>query len=193
MAKLPLDVQQALKRQFPKQVKRDFTKEFKKKFDKTKKEMIQEFLSHPVTVEINSGAGGSNISGTLGGKANLFAFIGFNAGEDPIKPILEILEKTSYRQSGDAKKGLGIEFSVELPNPQEIFLITPMPWAAGRSWAKGIETGISGLGYLLNKTSSSSRSGVAIQGDKKVRSARFKNVQYISALIKKYEKKFKES
>jgi hypothetical protein len=26
-----------------------------------------------------------------------------------------------------------------------------MPWAAGRSWAKGIETGISGLGFYLRK------------------------------------------
>ena len=53
-----------------------------------------------------------------------------------------------------------------------------------------IETGISGLGYLLRKSSQNSRSGVAIQSNNKVRSGRFKNVQYISALIKKYEKRF---
>lgn len=192
MANLPLDVQQALKRQVPRALKQDLKKEFKKKFDDLKKEMIQEFLSNPVTVEISSGPGSSNISGTLNGKVNLFAFIGFNAGEDPIKPILDILESTTYKEIGDAKSGLGKEYSINLPNPSDIFAVTPMPWATGRSWAKGIETGISGLGYLLNKSTSSSRSGVAIQTSKPVRRGGFKNVPYISALIKKYEKKFKE-
>lgn len=192
MAKLPPDVLQVLKRQVPKSLKRDFNKEFKKKFEDVKKEMLKEFLSHPVTVEISGGAGISNISGTLGGQSNLFAFIGFNSGDQPINPILEVLERVSFKESGKSKKGLGIEFSVELPSPNDIFSVTPMPWATGRSWAKGIETGISGLGYLLNKSSGSSRSGVAIQTRKRVRSGGFKNVSYISALIRKYEKKFKE-
>ena len=192
MAKLPPDVLQVLKRQVPKSLKRDFNKEFKKKFEDVKKEMLKEFLSHPVTVEISGGAGISNISGTLGGQSNLFAFIGFNSGDQPINPILEVLERVSFKESGKSKKGLGIEFSVELPSPNDIFSVTPMPWATGRSWAKGIETGISGLGYLLNKSGGSSRSGVAIQARKRVRSGGFKNVSYISALIRKYEKKFKE-
>jgi hypothetical protein len=63
-----------------------------------------------------------------------------------------------------------------------------MPWASGRSWAKGIETGISGLGFLLRKEGG--RSGKAIQSKNKVRSQRFQNTQYISALIKKYKKEF---
>ena len=192
MAKLPPDVLQVLKKQVPKSLKRDFNKEFKKKFEDIKKEMLKEFLSHPVTVEISGGAGISNISGTLGGQSNLFAFIGFNSGDQPINPILEVLERVSFKESGESKKGLGIEFSVEMPSPNDIFSVTPMPWATGRSWAKGIETGISGLGYLLNKSSGSSRSGVAIQARKRVRSGGFKNVSYISALIRKYEKKFKE-
>ena len=67
-----------------------------------------------------------------------------------------------------------------------------MPWATGRSWAKGIETGISGLGYYLLKNTDSSRSGLGIQSPRKVRKkSKFKNTQYISALIKKYEKEFK--
>lgn len=192
MSNLPLDVQRSLKKQVPRVLKQDLRKEFKKKFDDLKKEMIQEFLSNPVTVEISLGPGSSNISGTLNGYSNLFAFIGFVPGEDPIKPILDILESTTYKEIGDSKKGIGKEYYVNLPNSNQIFLVTPMPWATGRSWAKGIETGISGLGYLLNKSSSSSRSGVAIQTSKPVRKGGFKNVPYISALIKKYEKKFKE-
>jgi hypothetical protein len=190
MARLPRDVEQAIKRQAPKLLKKDLNKEFKKKFDLLKEEMIKDFLLHPVTVEIKAGPNSTNISGTLGGKANLFAFIGFNAGEDPTKPILDLLQKITYKESGDSKKGVGKEFYVNLPNPSDIFAITPMPWASGRSWAKGIETGISGVGYLLNKSTSSSRSGVAIQTENKVRRGGFKNLPYISELIRKYEKKF---
>lgn len=192
MANLPRDVQQALKRQAPKVLKRDFEKDFKKRFDDLKKDMIKEFLSNPVTIEISSGPTSTNISGTLGGKSNLFAFIGFNSGEDPIKPILEILESINFKNNGNSKKGIGIEYSVDIPSPDAIFAVTPMPWATGRSWARGIETGISGLGYLLNKSSGKSRSGVAIQTSKPVRRGGFKNVPYISALIRKYEKKFKQ-
>ena len=84
MAKLPLDVQQALQRQAPKELRRNFEKEIKDKFKKIKNELIKEFLSDPVTIEILQGSGGTNISGTLGGVSNLFAFIGFSSGEQPI-------------------------------------------------------------------------------------------------------------
>ncbi|MCP4923918.1 MAG: hypothetical protein GY915_07830, partial [bacterium] len=82
MALLPPDVQNALKRQVPKALRRDLEKEAKRKFKRIKAEMIKEFLSHPVTQEILEGPNAPNISGTLGGATNLFAFIGFDAGED---------------------------------------------------------------------------------------------------------------
>ena len=83
-------------------------------------------------------------------------------------------------------------YAGDMATAREIFEITPLPWANGRSWAKGIESGLSGLGYYLKKESSKSRSGLGIQSSKKVRKGvKFKNTQYISALIKKYEIKFK--
>ena len=104
MAKLEPDVIAAIQRQGPKLVKRDLDKEFKKKFDEVKEKMIKEFLNHPVSVEISGGASAGNISGTLGGITNLFAFIGFPSGDDPLHPILEILEKTNFRREGPLKK-----------------------------------------------------------------------------------------
>jgi hypothetical protein len=190
MIRIPKSVIQKIERKAQKTRKRDFQKVFKKRFEETKREMIQEFMSHPVTIELLAGSSSSNISGTLGGQANLFAFIGFNASDKPIDPILKVLESTSFKDAGESNSGR--RFTLLIPTSDEIFAVSPMPWAAGRSWAKGIEKGISGLGYLLNKSTSSSRSGVAIQADKKVRTARFNNVQYISALLNKYKKKFKE-
>lgn len=162
----------------------------KDKFEEIKREMIEEFETHPVTREIEAGIDASNISGTLNGRTNLFSFIGFDAGYNPIQPIRELLNKSLFRlaagDSGIAKA------TFDIPTAKMIFAVTPMPWAAGRSWARGIERGISGLGYYLKK-SRGSRSGLGIQSKKQVnRGLRFRNVQYISALINKYEKKFKE-
>ena len=190
MIKIPKSVIKDIERKSQRVKKKDYTKTFKKNFDETKEEMIKEFMSDPVTIEILSGASSSNISGTLNGQANLFAFIGFDSGANPIDPIITLLNSIKYKDSGESAKGR--KFSVIMPTSDDIFSVTPMPWAAGRSWAKGIEQGISGLGYLLNKSSGSSRSGVAIQATSKVRSAKFNNRPYISALLKKYKKKFKK-
>ena len=132
-------------------------------------------------------------SGTLGGVTNLFAFIGFDKGDQPVTPIIQLLENTSIQFNKQLRENnkLGISYNVNLPTAEEIFAITPMPWAIGRSWAKGIETGISGLGYLLRKNSRG-RSGSAIQSRVKVRGGKFKNTAYISAFINKYRKKFQE-
>lgn len=186
MAVLPRDVQAAIAKQAPKALRRPFEKEFKKRFLEIKAEMIKEFLSHPVTVELLAGPSSTNISGTLGGISNLFAFIGFDSSDEPIEPILKMLENMDYNYSGEAK--IGVRYYVNIPEAEDIFKATPLPWASGRSWAKGIETGISGLGFLLRK--SKGRSGRAIQSKNKVRTGRFQNTSYISALINKYKKEF---
>ena len=85
---------------------------------------------------------------------------------------------------------MGIIFEVTLPTAEDIFAVTPLPWASGRSWAEGIERGLSGLGYLLRKNKG--RSGAAIQSRVKVRGGRFHNTPYISAFIRKYKKRFED-
>jgi hypothetical protein len=192
MALLPSDVQNALKRQAPKALRRDLEKEAKRKFKRIKAEMIKEFLSHPITQEIMEGPSAPNISGTLGGVSNLFAFIGFDAGNQPVAPILERLEAVDIIYNKEYKeKGIGVSFNVFLPTAEDIFAITPLPWATGRSWAEGIERGISGLGYLVKK--SGGRSGAAVQSRvNKVRGGRFQNTPYISSFIKRYKKRFEE-
>ena len=192
MALLPSDVQNALKRQAPKALRRDLEKEAKRKFKRIKAEMIKEFLSHPITQEIMEGPNAPNISGTLGGVSNLFAFIGFDAGNQPVAPILERLEAVDIIYNKEYKeKGIGVSFNVFLPTAEDIFAITPLPWATGRSWAEGIERGISGLGYLLKK--SGGRSGAAVQSRvNKVRGGGFQNTPYISSFIKRYKKRFEE-
>ena len=181
----------SLKRQTPKIARVEVQKQGKAAFQKIKNRMIAEFLNHPVTREIKQGVGSENISGTLGGATNLFSFIGFNSGsQDPTKAIENILQQTNFEFA--IAKVNSVEFSIYIPDPKDVFDVTPMPWAPGRSWAKGIESGISGLGYYLKVERDNSRSGLGIQSTRQVRKkgAKFKNTQYISALLKKYKKEF---
>jgi hypothetical protein len=72
-----------------------FQKKNKQLLDKAnsiKRLMIDEFKNHLITKEINNGARSANISGTLSGYGNLFSFIGFEDGQDPILPILTLIE-----------------------------------------------------------------------------------------------------
>ena len=181
----------SLKRQTPKIARVQVQKQGKAAFQKIKNRMIAEFLNHPVTVEIKQGISAQNISGTLDGATNLFSFIGFDANTtDPTKAIENILQQTRFEFA--VAKVNSVDFSIYIPDPKDVFDVTPMPWAPGRSWAKGIESGISGLGYYLKVSRDSSRSGLGIQSPRQVRKkgAKFKSTQYISALLKKYKKEF---
>jgi hypothetical protein len=188
MNKLPADVQRILNSQAPKVLRKDFETIAFDKFKDLKNQLLLEFNNHLITQEIKLGPNGSNISGTLGGQSNLFAFIGFDSSDDPIRPILDILENIEIRFVKDIE--IGSLFTVSFPEPSDIFAVTPMPWASGRSWAKGIEQGISGLGYLIKDNTSLSRSGAALQSSVKIRSGTYKNTSYISAILKKYKTQF---
>ena len=161
-------------------------------FNKIKNEFIEEFMNHPITQEIQGGISATNSSGTLGGITNLYSFIGFDEGTDPIRPIEELLKKSNYRILFNNRSA---EATVifDIPTAAQIFEITPMPWAIGRSWARGIETGISGLGYYLKKTKNS-RSGLGVQSTtQQIRpGAAFRNSKYISDLINRFNKELKQ-
>jgi len=165
-------------------------KNVSEQFEKIKEEMLSEFNSHPVTIEIEGGINAQNTSKTLSDVTNLYSFIGFEQGDKPVEVIRQMLKKASYKKL--IGKDSVINYTFEIPTAQEIFLATPLPWETGRSWAKGIEEGISGLGYYIKQVKNS-RSGLGVQSEKQVRKGvRFNNTQYISSLIKKYNKKIKE-
>ena len=171
----------SLTKQIPKVARPQIERQLRTAFQKVKNEMIAEFLNHPVTIEIKGGVSAKNISGTLDG---------IDSTSDPTGDIENMLYKTDFKF--DRYTTRSIEYSVYIPEAKEIFAVTPIPWATGRSWAKGIETGISGLGYYLKVSRNNSRSGLGIQSPRQVRKkgVKFNNISYISALIKKYKIKF---
>jgi hypothetical protein len=174
-------------KQLPKLALSQTKKIVRRAFEKKKTEMIADFLNHPVTIEIKGGIEAKNITNTLNGITNLYSFIGFPKAEDPITPIVEVLQTTNLRFSRVTSRK--IDFTAELPDPPDIWKVTPLPYNVGRSWARSIETGLSGLNFYLNKRKGS-RSGLGVQSKKRIRSVKFRNIQYISAFLKKWRKEF---
>lgn len=165
--------------------------------ERARRQMIKEFEQHPITKEIEMGPNGSNQSGTLGGYGNLFSFIGFEEGMDPIAPIKALLKKAiNIKSIPSNHKSMMTKFIVELPSKEEIFAAAPSPWADGRSWAKGIEQGMSGFGQYIYEWEShmgpKSRSGSAVQGDKNIRGGSFKNTKYLSEILNNLERNIRE-
>ena len=159
------------------------------KVQKAQKKFLDNFEKHPVTMEISAGASATNISGTLGGVGNLFSYIGFSAGSQPLAALRPLLAQYEIRYHHTKAKTV---INITVPTKEEIFKSTPLPWATGRSWAKGIETGISGLGKYLHIDSPRSRSGKGIQTKGRQRTGGFSNTSYLSSLLNDYYKEIRK-
>ena len=204
---LPRDVLASVNSQFKKEVSKSLERLTRERFEVIKLDMIKSFEQHPITQEIEGGPNASNSSRTLSGYGNLFTFIGFPSGFDPLGPIRERLEEVTLTRLVIRKKS--IDFMTNEPTREELFKITKFSSFRNdvegtRSWLDGIETGISGLGYYLYKMGKDikgSRSGPAIQltGGKKSDSAfgggstggaidnqrtRYTRTSYISKILK---------
>lgn len=171
--------------QWKKEVKRVAEAEMKE----ISQAFLKAFMEHPVTKEILEGPDAANTSGTLGGYSNLYGFIGFYEGDNPILPLENLLKK--YAVKVYSRKG-STTVNIEVPTLEEAFAITPMPWATGRSWARGIEVGISGLGQYLAIDAASSRSGEGIQAKNNLRGGSFTRTSYLSGLFRKYNDSIKK-
>lgn len=161
------------------------------KIDDSKKNLLENFSSHDVTREIEGGAGANNISGTLGGYGNLFSFIGFQSGFDPVSSVKKLINKIRIFRKPiikQEKNGVLVSFNVNSPKLSDFENETPMPWASGRSWLTGIEKGISGLGYFISRDGDG-RSEGGQQADKKIRQASFRRVSYFTKMYSDFFKR----
>lgn len=159
-------------------------------FNQLRADMIQELHDHPISEEIALGPKLNWSSPFLNGYGDLFSFIGFQRDDNPIKPIEDLFK--GLRLYSITSKGLKYKFEIRnFPTRNDIRDITPLPWATGRSWALGMEDGISGLGRYLNIDYDKGRSGAGIQA-KNIKNLRpaFQPTPYITPILKKYRAKF---
>ena len=190
-AKLDLAIKQSINRQLAKDhTLINQTRIFvEKQFKMVLNQLISDFESHPLTQELKGGPGSGNKTGTLR-EGNVFGFIGFDAGYDPVQPIEERLKMTDIiiRKRSSSPKGFVATYSVNIPTLSELYSMTPLPWANGASWLQQIEgAGISGLGQYMHIESKFSRSGAGVQLKNLSSSGRLK-IKYMKPLLRKFEK-----
>ena len=152
---------------------------------------MQDFENHAVTQEINSGPSSKNLSGSLGGYGNLFSFIGFPQGSDPISEVRNLLNASIRVNAGKAQvspKGISQRFSVRVPNVKDFSAVGKMPYEGGNSWIEMIERGISNFSSYMEKKSRASRSGSGIQIKGKIRMSSSTPTPYMSELLSKFRK-----
>lgn len=132
--------------------------------DIAQERMLEVFDSHPANLELKSGAIGR--SDFIQGRGDLFSFIGFPVGVNPVGELRKVFEKRikvkikKYFKNGD------IQFEVYYPNPAAIIAASQMPWATGLSWAEGMEEGIPGISqYLAVSGFGRSQGGVQLHGE----------------------------
>jgi hypothetical protein len=166
-----------------------------KQLDEAKEQMLTEFDNHPVTKEIQGGIESSNISGTLGGYGNLFSFIGFNKGSNPIGFLRDLIVNSITLPKKPFAKRRGVYFfRIKAPTMRDLETETPLPYEESRSWLRGIERGISGLGNFIfrKRNNSYSRSGGGLQTERRIRGGvRFGNIPYLSRILENFYKKAK--
>lgn len=178
-------------------IEKAVSKTFEKQINLRQQKMLKSFDEHPVTQEIEAGNGATNTSGLLGGYGNLFTFIGFNEGSDPIALVRNYLnKKLSYKKTkaSVSQDGFKIYYQVEIPGIKEITSITQLSHL-GRSWITGVEQGkIDGFQYYLNRSRRmrDSRSGKGIQIDKKLRNSSIKPTAYVDKMLKDFRKSLEE-
>ena len=162
------------------------------KLQDSKKQLFDNFSSHPVTLEIQAGEKSANSSGTLGGYGNLFSFIGFSSSFDPIAPISKLINSIRLIKKSDKRVARGetiFSFKIYAPKLSDFENASPMPWASGRSWLTGIERGISGVGYFISRLGTG-RSGGGQQADNKVRDGlSFRRVSYFTKMYSDFFKR----
>lgn len=189
-SQLNRSLNQTIKRQLSRD--RDLIVQTKKIIEKSfinmRRKMLINFERHPVTKELSGGAGGSNATNTLP-EGNLFGFIGFESGKNPIKDIETLLQKTDIiikrRQMGN--KGFIWTYLVTSPSLKDLYTVTPMPWASGSSWLRELEgRGIPNIGQYMHKKIKTSRSGVGYQNKNKSQGGRLK-IPYVKQILIDFE------
>ena len=161
------------------------------RFEIAKNLLLSEFDNHPVTREIKAGPLSENISNTLGGRGNLFTFLGFESGSDPIFDlrdtiVRELVIKEQLESQGSVRANSIYYRSVVYFPFSEIRQATPMPWEAGLSWALGIEEGISNFSHYVftrKLIGHPNRSGHGIQNPAASFGGEFATTPYLSKMF----------
>ena len=153
-------------------------------FNNAKRELLSEFDSHPVTREIERGPlAQSNFLE----RGNLFSFIGFEEGSDPIGDLRNFLERSIRIRNLGVGQGDERRFRISIPSRPDFVENFPFPefWDSG-SWVLKITEGMSGISHFL-AIHERGRSGGGIQSQGTLGSNGFSGTEYLANMLENFK------
>ncbi len=172
-------------------VQRDVATRLNVKVEDAKQELLEEFNESNVTQEIEAGESLESSQILPQGYGNLFGFLGFEEGSDPVTAVREKLESIKLVKKPRTTTRQWI-FKISAPSNEEIEEVSPMHWESGRSWVNAVTKGLSGFSHYLNSlTKKNGRSGAGIQTKSVLRSGEyFGGVPYLFGMLGRFRRKF---
>lgn len=161
--------------------------------EEVKSALKYEFIAHPITQEILKGPHANSSLLNLGGWGSLFAFLGFDEFDDPIGPLLDIIDRQTSYEVYKIRNGV-YGYRVFVPSVDDFQPVAELSWLGGSNWVKQIPNGIPGLANFL--PSDGGRSGGGIQTKGRVRSEKEgKSVRggYYAGMVKNAERNFRKA
>lgn len=175
-----------------KEFRAEVRKILKENFEEKKQIFLNNFDNHPITQEVENPES-ANISNTLGGYGNLYGFLGFNEGSDPITPVRNLINKiTKFR--GVEFRGEDAFLKYDVPELDDFDSVAKLEWDP-KNWIKGIERGLSGFQNFMAKAAGRSGKGLQIKGKISPFTGgvnKFQNTKYMSSLINDFKASLKK-
>ena len=166
----------------------------KKIFLRAHDSLMKDFDQHPITKELKEGPTGANISGTLGGYGNLFAFLGFFDDQKPTEELETMLNRATLERT--IRRGNHVYYRVNMPDKSEIESATQLNWGSGTSWAYAVETGNfdgnASLSHFIYKSWDGSRSEEGLQVEGEYREEEFKEMPYITKILDNFRNRINQ-
>lgn len=172
-----------------------------KVFQMRKNEMLAEFRNLPVieALEYGPGFGSNDFAGILGGKGDLFSFLGFRRKVKPTNALYAVIKKMKITRSLNVFGGKFLKWQVvDFPSVEAFEKATAdqLEWADGYSWVTGLERGVPGLGRYVNAPFDSmgigqSRSHYGLQKQEGSNSAS-QPINWIRPFLDEWFQKFEE-
>lgn len=169
----------------------------KQQVETAKTQLLQEFDTNPVTVELLQGPEQPYSEVLPNGYGNLFSFLGFSVGRKPTEPVRELLEKI-YLIQKPAVDRKSFTFKIRLPSKEDLNDVSPMEWESGRSWIDAVTYGLGTFShYMFSLTQGrfqNSKSNTAIQvgPDLRATSVYLTSQRYVIGMLGDFKRKFKK-
>lgn len=144
------------------------------------------FDNHAVTKEIEIGRNdpGVDVSGPTKGYGNLWGFLGFDVGTNPVADLRQYLVNSMHLNEGNFRNGMWT-FRVMAPSDQEVYAETVIS-RYGKSWVETVEDGTTDLSYFLSRRGAGESEG-GIQADWVIEERSLEKRPYVSDLMDNFK------